>query len=266
MRKTVTSRKSAVADWTARSSFFPKLADCAMAPKSTVSATGAAAKLRPARRRGRGLAEGAGAQDGRRGQPLDDEAHDDRDSEAQAEPQDGHLPSLLVFEGRKGAQRHDGADDGRGEHVGDRAGERQALFQKAPDDDHAAAFAHREDQSEPAADDDRDRLIFREQARDALGGDEDVDKSGDERAEQKKGDAFKENAEKRDGEVVEVERKPRHVEGESSPEAESWEKKCATVNGWPQGCKRAATLRRCGAIPGHLRGCGGRAGAADPNR
>jgi len=191
MRKKVTSRKSAVADWTARSS---------------------------------GFAEGAGAENGGSGQLLDDEADDRRDGKTEGEPQDGHFPRTLPLESREGAESDDGADDGRGQHVSHRAGKRQALFEKAPDDDHAAAFAHGEDEPEQAAQENRGGFIFRQQPGDAFGGDEDIDKTGNERAEQEEGNALKKNAEKGDGEVVEVKREPGHVKGESPRGAESWEK------------------------------------------
>ncbi len=155
MRKTVTSSRSAVDDWTTRSIFCPKLADWAMAAKSIVSPAGAAAMLKPARRPRLGFHRAAGHEDGGRRHPQDDEADRRRDQKAEGEPQHRHLPRVLPLESGIGAERHDRADDGGGQHVGHRAGERQPLFDEAPDHDHAAAFAHRKDQPEDTAKQDR---------------------------------------------------------------------------------------------------------------
>src|SRR5207302_852735 len=124
------------------------------------------------------------------------------------QPQRSHYPRALAAKRRERAQRHNRADNRRAEHVSHRAGNRQTFADEAPDDHHAAAFAHRHHRAEQAAERDGGVLIFRQKFRQRRGRDKRVNQAGQNRAEQQKRNAFEQNAQKRKREIREVKRKP----------------------------------------------------------
>ena len=141
-------------------------------------------------------------QHGGKWQAHDDEAHRHRHEKSEQQTRAGHHPSALTLEGLPGAQRGDRIHDRSCEHVGERAGNRQAFADQAPDHRYHRTFANRKDRAQQTCHHHRPLAVARQETIHRARRQIDIDEATDQRAEKNERRAFEKDAQKRECKVL----------------------------------------------------------------
>ena len=128
------------------------------------------------------------------GNPQDGNADENGDEVSHAES--GSDDEVGIIEGLKGADRGDGIENGSRQHVGEGAGDGEAVFDEASDDWHDSAFADGENGAEETARHDGEDGVFRENLLEGVAREVGSEESADEGAKEDKRKALEEDREK----------------------------------------------------------------------
>lgn len=136
------------------------------------------------------------------GNASHDQTDDDRNGVSHDEACSGD--GVGIVKGLISADRGDRVKDGSGEHVGERAGNREAVFNESTDNWHDGAFTNRKDDSKYATHEDGEGAIFGEPALESIFWKICSEKSTDNGAEKNKRKAFEKNREEFEGGILEL--------------------------------------------------------------
>ena len=208
----------------------------------------------------RGLQQ-ARPEDARQRQPQHDQPHQHGDEETQAQPGDGHHQRgrrrHVRAEGDDGplerlprAQGRHRVHDRRGEHVGERAGDGQALFHQPPDHRHHRAFADRQQDSQQARRQHRRHGPPGQQPVDRALRQVDVDEAADQRSEQDERSPLEEDAEESESEVLSGVRRHGGELRHGNPALQAADFARGKTEGGTRGSSRAPESRANGLVTG----------------